>query len=471
MTASRPLVVDVDGTLVRGDLLHEAALQFLARHPLEFWRLGLWLTQGKAKLKDALSARVDPGIDSVPLRSEVLAAIDQARADGREIVLASASPERWVSALATRIGGARVMASSGTVNLAGAAKAQALVDTFGEGGFDYVGDAPVDLPVWKAAGHQLVVAHNRSIERLATSHFPDAEIVSRDRPSWRAHLKALRPHQWSKNLLVFLTMVAGHHFDLASVLALLLAFFCFCAAASSAYIINDLLDLPGDRDHPSKRYRPFASGALSPVRGIVMAAVLMLAALGAATTLHVQFLLVLSCYVVLTLGYSLLLKRRLIIDIIVLGGLYTIRVFGGVKALQQDESPWLLMFCLFLFLSLAAVKRCTELVARREAGKTGAAGRGYRVDDLAVLYPLASAAGYGAVLVVALYLSSPDVAELYAHPNRMWLICPMLLYWVSRIIVIASRNELHHDPVIFALTDRISWLCGAIIALIILVSI
>jgi hypothetical protein len=139
--------------------------------------------------------------------------------------------------------------------------------------------------------------------------------------------------------------------------------------------------------------------------------------------------------------------------------------------LQQDESPWLLMFCLFLFLSLAAVKRCTELVARREAGKTGVAGRGYRVDDLAVLFPLASAAGYGAVLVVALYLSSPDVAELYAHPNRMWLICPMLLYWVSRIIVIASRNELHHDPVIFALTDRISWLCGAIIALIILVSI
>ncbi len=471
-TSPVPLVVDVDGTLVRGDLLHEAALQFVARHPLQVWRLVTWLARGKARLKHELASRIDPGTDSVPLRDETLAVIDAARSQGRPVVLASASHRRWVEPIAARIDGAEVLASDDRVNLAGHAKASALIDRFGEGGFDYVGDHRVDMPVWAAARRALLVSHDNGLERKVRQRFPDAELIARDRPALRQHLRALRMHQWAKNLLVFLPLIAGHGIlDPAAALATLAAFIAFCTAASSAYIVNDLLDLPGDRDHPRKRFRPFAAGLLSPARGLVLATTLMVGAFAIGALLPWRFVLVLGSYVALTLAYSLVLKRRLLIDIIVLGGLYTIRVFGGVAAMQQPQSPWLLMFSLFLFLSLAAVKRCSELVARREAGKSAPLGRGYRLVDLQVLFPLAAASGYAAVLVVTLYLSSPEVVELYSHPSRMWLICPLLLYWISRVLVIAGRNELHDDPVIFALTDRTSWLTGVLIAFIITLSI
>lgn len=472
-SAAVPLVVDVDGTLLRGDLLHEAALQFVARHPFQAWRLGGWLGSGKAVLKARLAERVDPGVEGLPLREEVLAAIAAAQAEGRPVYLASASHGSWVEAIAARVGGiAGVLASDGRTNLAGPAKAAALVERFGEGRFDYVGDQPVDFPVWSAARRRLVVAHDRGFEAKVKRRFADAETIARPRATLRAHLRALRMHQWAKNLLVFLPVIAGHSFaDPARLLAAIVALFAFCFAASSAYIVNDLLDLPGDRDHPRKRFRPFAAGDVSATRGLAMAVALMAAAIGLAALLPVQFLSVLVCYVVATLAYSLVLKRRLLIDVITLGGLYTLRVLGGVVAVGQEVSPWLLMFSLFLFLSLAAVKRCSELVARREAGKPPPPGRGYRIDDLQVLFPLGAAAGFAAVLVVMLYLSSPEVARLYSHPLRMWLICPLLTYWISRVLVISSRNELHDDPVIFALTDKVSWATGVVIANVIALSI
>ena len=472
MTDTTPLVVDVDGTLVRGDLLHEAALQFVARHPFQVWRLAVWLAGGKAALKDALAERIDAGGQGMPLREETVAVIAAARAAGRPVVLASASHRRWVEPVAARVEANEVIATDSQVNLAGHAKATVLVERFGLRGFDYVGDHRVDLPVWAVARRQLLVAHDARLERHVRRRFPDAELVVRERPQLRQHVRALRLHQWAKNFLVFLPLIAGHGIlQVADLLLTVVAFLAFCCAASSAYIVNDLLDLPGDRDHPRKRLRPFAAGRLSATRGLLMAALLMAAALFLALVLPWRFVLVLVTYVALTLGYSLVLKRRMLIDIIVLGGLYSIRVLAGVTATQQVQSQWLLMFSLFLFLSLAAVKRCAELVARREAGRTAPPGRGYQIEDLAVLFPLAAAAGYASVLVVTLYLASPEVIELYRHPQRMWLICPLLLYWISRVLLIANRNGLHDDPVIFALTDRVSWLVGALVAALILVSI
>ena len=284
-------------------------------------------------------------------------------------------------------------------------------------------------------------------------------------------MKALRPHQWAKNILVFLGLIAGHRFDLPSIAGACLAFVAFSAAASSAYIINDLLDLPGDRVHPRKSRRPFAAGTASITDGIVLAAVLMALAIGLSLLLPGRFVAILGIYVGMTLAYSLALKRRVIVDVIVLGGLYTLRVFAGLAAITSQTSQWLLMFSLFLFLCLAVVKRCTELIHRRNAGKAGAVGRGYRVEDLTVLFPMASAAGYGAVFVFTLYMASPQVATLYAHPNRLWLIAPLLLYWVSRVLVLANRDALHDDPVLFAITDRISWLVAAGVVAVIAVSI
>ena len=469
--AQTPLVVDVDGTLVRTDLLQEAALQFLARFP---WKIGLlvgWLMGGKAKLKAELAAHVDPGIDSVPLRAETIELIHEAQARGRPVYLASASDRRYVEALAERIGGiAGVFATDAQTNLAGAAKARRLEAEFGAGGYDYVGDQPVDFPVWKSARRQIAVSHSRGFTARLRAAFPEAQVIAEPRAPVRAYLKALRPHQWAKNVLVFLPTIAGHQFDVGSLAASGLAFACFCMAASSAYLINDLLDLPGDRDHPTKQRRPFAAGVIPIPNGIVLSALLMLTAASLSFVIGLGFSLVLLAYVAATLSYSLYLKRKLLIDVITLGGLYTLRVFGGVRAADQAASPWLLTFCLFLFLSLATVKRCSEMIARRDAGKGAAVGRGYRTTDLDALMPLAAAAGYGAVLVVTLYLASPEVARLYAHPFRMWLVCPLLLYWISRVLVLSSRGELQDDPVVFALTDRNSWLVGALTALVIAVS-
>lgn len=460
---SVPLVVDVDGTLVATDLLHEAALQFVARHPLEAWRLPMWTGAGKARLKTELASRVECDAASLPLCAEVVAAIREAQADGRPVWLASASERRYVEAVADRIGGiAGVFATDSEVNLSGERKAAALVAAFGEGGFDYIGNCKVDMPVWRRARNALIVSRSPRFTRRVQRDLPNARQVAEQRPGLRPYLRSLRMYQWAKNLLVFLPLVAGHTLDPAAVGRTLLAFLCFCLAASSAYIINDLLDLPGDRDHERKRNRPFASGAIPVAHGPPVALLLMAAAFSASLILPLWFTGVLLLYVALTLAYSLVLKRKVLIDVIMLGALYTIRVLGGVAAVGVEQSPWLLMFSLFLFLSLAVVKRCSELVARRAAGKTGTAGRGYMIEDLNVLLCLAAAAGYGAVLVVSLYIASPEVQELYDHPERLWLICPLLLYWTSRILILSNRNELHDDPVIFALTDRVSWAVGAI---------
>lgn len=467
-----PLAVDVDGTLLRTDLLQEAALQFVARSPLKAPLLLPWLLRGKATLKAQLATRVDPGVATMPLRDDVLNLISKAQAEGRPVYLASASDHRYVEALAGRLSGiAGVFATENGVNLSGRIKAERLTAAFGVGGFDYVGDNKVDFEVWRSARRVLAVTPSRGFSAKVRRAFPDAEIVTQPSTPLKPYIKALRPHQWAKNALVFLSLIAGHHFDLRTVLATALAFICFCAAASSAYIINDLLDLPGDREHPTKHRRPFAAGLIPIPNGIALSAVLMVLAIGLSFLLPFRFMLTLGAYVATTLAYSFVLKRRAIIDLITLGGLYTLRVFAGLTAVSLASTPWLLMFSLFLFLSLAAVKRCTELVQRRNAGKSEAVGRGYRVDDLAVLFPVAAAAGFGAVLVVTLYLSSPEVMRLYAHPNRMWLVCPLLMYWVSRILLLASRGELNDDPVVFAITDRISLLTGVLVAGVIGISI
>lgn len=463
---SLPLVVDVDGTLVKTDLLHEALLQSAAQHPWQLWRVPLWMMGGKSRLKSRLGDQVTLGIGSIPLRDETISAIREAQAQGRPVFLASASDHRYVEALAQRIGATGFFASDEGVNLAGHAKAERLVAEFGHGGFDYIGDQRVDMPVWRAAQNAIAVTASGRIERRITREFPEARIIARPRVRLMDCLLAMRPHQWAKNSLVFVPLFAGHRFEAAAIFPVLLAFLAFCAAASSAYLLNDLLDLVHDRAHPRKKSRPFASGAVPVSYGIFLSAALFLTAMAAGAAVPHLFLPVICIYLALTLAYSFVLKRKTMIDVVALGGLYTIRVLGGVTAADTTTTPWLLMFCLFLFLSLAVVKRCSELIAKQAEGKLRITGRGYRVADLPVMTSLAAAAGYGAVLVFAMYLSSTEVAFLYHHPRRLWLACPVLLYWISRMIMLANRGALHDDPVVFAMTDRVSWMCGLLLALV-----
>jgi 4-hydroxybenzoate polyprenyltransferase/phosphoglycolate phosphatase-like HAD superfamily hydrolase len=458
-----PLVVDVDGTLIKSDLLHESVMQLAARHPLDLWRLLPWVARGKQHLKCELAERVPLDVANIPLREETVSLIRDAQAQGRPVYLASASENGVVQRVADLIGGiAGVFGTGRDDNNAGHTKAARLNAAFGEHGYDYVGDQPVDFAVWQSSREVLAVAHDEGFARKVLSRHPDARIIARPRTKLRSYIRAMRPYQWTKNLLIPLSMVAGHHFDWHSIWVTAVAFVCFCLAASSAYLFNDLLDLPGDRAHHRKSKRPFAAGDIPIDRGVVLAALLMGGALALSLLLPWRFIVILLLYVGLTLSYSLYLKRKVLIDVVVLGGLYTIRVLGGIAAGETIYSPWLLMFSLFLFLGLATVKRCSELIALREAGKDATPGRGYRAADLAVLLPLGAAASYGAVLVVALYLSSEEVRVLYAHPNRIWLICPLLIYWLSRMLLKCNRNQLHDDPIIFAIRDKVSWATGVL---------
>lgn len=288
---------------------------------------------------------------------------------------------------------------------------------------------------------------------------------------WLAGARALRPHQWSKNLLVFVPAVAGHRFSVAPFAVSALAFLCFCGAASSGYLVNDLLDAPSDRAHAVKNSRPLASGALSPRATVLTAAGLAILSIAGAAAISRDLTAVVVAYLLLSLAYSLILKRRAILDVIVLATLFTLRVIGGSAATGIPASNWLLMFSLFLFLGLSLAKRCSEIAAMRGAGDLPVAGRGYSTRDLPALTAMGVAAGYASALVFAIYVGSPEVRLLYHHVDRLWFALPMLIYWISRVLLLASRGELDEDPIVFAIGDPTTWLVGTCLAGVFAVSI
>lgn len=453
------LCIDCDGTLLQTDLLHEALLVLAKRSPLSLLALPLWLRGGKAAFKHRLAEAVALEWDTLPVNPDVRERAQAARREGRHVVLATASHHRWAEPLAAELGlFDEVLASDGRRNLSGAAKADVLVERFGAGGFDYVGDSRKDLPVWAHARRAMVVSSDSALARAAQAARPrgDAvEVIASSRSSWTNYLRALRLHQWLKNLLIFVPLLTAHQlFSPTGLGAALAAFLAFSLCASSVYVINDLMDLAADRRHVRKRRRPFASAALPVWQGVVIAPALLLAS--AAITLWllpVQFSAVLGAYFVATLLYSFWLKRQVIVDVLLLAGLYTIRVVAGGAATGIVPSFWLLAFAMFIFLSLALVKRYSELVVTLGQNKVAAAGRGYRVQDLPVLMALGAGSAMVAVMVFSLYINSPEVRSIYARPHWLWLVPPLLLYWVSRLWMKTHRGEIDDDPVVFAVRD------------------
>jgi len=450
------LCVDLDGTLLKTDLLYESALVLLGRKPWLLFLLPLWLLRGKATLKREIAERVELDATRLPYDERVIEALRDTRARPR--VLCTASDAKFAHQVAEHLGLFElVLASADGVNLSGERKAHRLVERFGERGFDYMGNASADLPVWSRARQAWVVNAPAGLSARAAR----AAQVARELPpaggGARAWIKALRLHQWLKNLLVFLPLLASHRFlDAQAIAAALLAFAAFSLSASGVYLLNDLLDLDADRQHPRKRLRPFASGVLPLLHGLFAAP--LLAAIGLCLGLAVGplFACVLAGYYAMTLAYSLRLKRVVMVDVIALAGLYTVRIIGGAVAIGATLSFWLLAFSMFLFLSLAMLKRYTELMLALGNGRNLANGRGYAVDDLPLIQSLGSAAGYLAVLVFALYINSPESLALYARPQVLWLICPLLLYWISHLWITSHRGRMDDDPVVFAATDRAS---------------
>ncbi len=458
------LYVDLDGTLIQSDLLLESFLALLKKNPFYLMLMPFWLLRGKAALKAQIARRVNIRADLLPYNEKLLRHLDRQKSKGRRLVLISASDQRLVQAVATHLElFDDVAGSQSGHNLSGKQKLAYILDCENGAPFDYAGNAMVDLVIWQRARQALAVnttaATRRRLERLhnnVRAGFDGARTGPRAKAG--ELLRAMRPHQWLKNLLLFLPLLLVQQYDSTTLLTqTMLAFICFSLCASSVYLLNDLLDLPADRQHPSKRHRPFAAGKLSLGTGLVVSPVLLAASVAIAIQfLPIYFLMVLGLYYVTTLLYSFLLKQVVLVDVIVLGALYTLRIIAGAAAIPVIPSFWLLAFSMFLFMSLAIVKRFTELSWLRDTGIRQSANRGYLARDLDIMSVFGSSSGFLAVLVFALYINSEDIRLQYTTPEILWLICPLLLYLISRIWLLAWRGELDDDPVVFALRDRIS---------------
>jgi 4-hydroxybenzoate polyprenyltransferase/phosphoserine phosphatase len=447
-----PLAVDLDGTLTATDLLWEAIIALLKRNPLYLFLLPIWVLRGAYVLKYELASRVDLDPDALPYRADFLEFLREEHAKGRELYLATGSHRRFADRISDHLGIFKgVFATENRVSLTSWRKREALDAAFGSGNYDYAGNSSADIAVFEGARGAIVVAPDRAAGKYQRRR--GARLFAATRATFKPVIKLLRVHQWAKNSLVAVPAVlANYIFDVATFMACIKAFAAFSLAASSIYIINDLIDLPLDRKHKTKRNRPLAAGTISIPMGLLIAGALMIAAASISLTLPWMFGLVMMSYVVLTTAYSLALKRMLLIDVLTLAGLYTVRVIAGAAATMIDVSFWLLAFSVFFFLSLALVKRFVEL-QDNPASTSKVAGRGYRYADKQVLGEAGMASAFAAALVLALYIDSPEVQQLYGQPWLIWPLCPLVLYLTMRIWVLARRGEMHEDPVVFLLTD------------------
>ena len=459
----RPLCVDLDGTLVKSDTLVESLLLLVRTRPMDALKTPLWAIRGKANLKREVTSRVSLNVEHLPYNRPLLEYLMSQRGDGRKLYLATGADSVLADRIARHLGiFDGVLASDGSTNLTGSNKLAGFRSRFA-GEFDYIGNAKPDLPLLSAAATPMLANPDFGLRMALRSRKVHAERTFIDRgSSLRVFTKAIRIHQWSKNALIFLPLLLAHRLDGHAVLAAVLAFFCFSLCASATYIVNDLLDIEADRRHPRKRNRAFASGNLSVTSGVAISALFLLLAFGGAISLlPVRFLAWLVAYLVTTLAYSLALKRIVILDVVVLSALYTLRMLAGAAATTTYISPWLAAFSIFIFLSLAMVKRFSELQNVRTAGTALSNGRGYLLNDIEQVRSFGTSSAFASVVVFSVYIGQPEVLGLYHHHQRMWLMTPLMILWLCRVWLLASRGELDEDPVVFALTDKMSLLMGA----------
>jgi 4-hydroxybenzoate polyprenyltransferase/phosphoserine phosphatase len=483
-----PLCVDLDGTLVKSDTLVDTVVVLARQSPGSLLRFPAWLMQGKAAFKRKASSVAAIDVVHLPYNQELLEYLRQQHAGGRAIFLATGADTLLAERVAAHLGiFSGVLASDGSVNLTGHTKLAAFQARFPEG-FCYIGNARADVPLLTHCVQPMVAnPHRGLLAGLGSAGIVPVRTFHDGKSPVKAWLRAIRLHQWAKNTLIFLPLLLAHVRAAGPAVAACLAFLSFGLAASATYIVNDLLDLEADRHHARKRRRPFASGDLSPIVGAATVILFLAASLTFALLLPGvlarlspalplgqpwRFAEWLGVYVVSTAAYSLRLKRTVLVDVIVLSGLYTVRIIAGSAATGVPVSQWLAAFSIFFFLSLAFVKRFAEIESLRIRSETlgpiAIKGRGYRLSDLEQLRSFGTASGYASVVVFSLYVGNEVAQGLYPHYRRLWLLVPVLLLWLSRLWLQASRGELHEDPVVYAITDKRSLLLGMVVVAIVL---
>ena len=463
-----PLFVDLDGTLIKSDITVESMLLVLKRNIFYLPLIAFWLLRGRPYLKRQLARRVEVPVERLPLNTEFLNYLRGEKAKGRKLILISASDQTLVRKVGDHIGlFDDSIGSDGHFNLKAGNKLRR-IRQLTTGDFAYAGNSTADLPIWSAAQHALMVnCDDKLVKRLgggdkAVSRFDQPESVLLK--LWHA----MRPHQWLKNLLLFVPLVLSHQLDQTGMLLMaVIGFISFSLCASSVYLLNDLLDLDSDRLHDSKHRRPFAAGELPLSTGLVAAPVLLSVAFAVALLLPPAFLYILFLYWLLTCCYSFFLKRLFLVDVALLAMLYTIRIIAGSAAISVASTDFLVAFSLFLFLGLALVKRVTELGRLAASNKVAIEGRAYSERHLRLLSIIGSGSSLISVLIFIFYINAPDTTRLYSSPQVLWLICLLLVYLLARIWRQARTGKLDEDPVLFAITDRasqfIALLCGVLI--------
>ncbi len=462
------IAVDLDGTITLTDTFHESVIALIRNKPLFLLLLPLWLARGIAFLKLKVAENTLLDVTILPYNFPFIDWLREQKASGKTIILCTAANESIALAVAKHLNiFDDVIASNANTNLKSAKKRRALEEKYGERGFDYAGNSAADVEVWAGACHAIVVnassaLHTKMTRIASVSHTFPSESVRLSH--W---CKALRVHQWVKNLLLFVPILAAHHFgNVQSLTTLLIAFMSFSLCASSVYIINDLLDLESDRQHLRKKNRPFASAKLTIAVGIAIVPLLISLSIALGVMVGKDFLIVLILYFLITIAYSLVFKNVVLVDCLILASLYTVRIIAGAAAASLSLSFWLLSFSIFIFLSLALVKRYAELMVQDQAGKSFMHGRGYIISDASLLQTFGVSSGYISALVFALYMRSEDILSLYVKPTAIWLFLPILLFWVSWVWLKASRGEMHDDPIIFAAKDKASLIVAVLTTLV-----
>ncbi len=452
-----PLVVDLDGTLIYGDMLHESCISAVRTKPHSIFAIPFWLARGKAYLKARVAqlCTFDPA--HLPYNIEVLEFLRSQKGAGRTLILCTASDQEIATKIANHLGIFDSVLASDGINLAGINKATVLLSQFGERGFDYIGNSHADIAVWEKARAVYVANASSSVIKAIKQKMQIAHMFARIPMRLTDYLRAIRVHQWLKNLLIFIPMLAAHQLENTQLWAeAFLGFLSFSLCASAVYLLNDISDIEGDRQHLRKRLRPFAAGLIGIDKGLILALLLLIAGLIFGYLLSKLFFICILIYLVLTTAYTFGLKQLPLLDCILLAGLYTLRIIAGGVAVDIPVSFWLLAFSVFIFLSLAFVKRYAELHTQSQHGILALKGRGYRVQDMSLVESLGLVSGFMALLVLALYLNSDTVVLLYGAPEIIWCALPIMLLWVSYLWLKTHRGEMHDDPIIFAMKDPIS---------------